>query len=148
MASTNKTENLQLNQWVKTDPVLMDDFNADNQKLESAISALRSGMVHIATGSYTGNGNHNSGSPVTLTFDFEPKLVVIRTPDPSGQNGNVYGTTLVRGATRQYNDTYGMYSSYINVSWGANSVSWYTTMGYPGDQLNTATTKYYYVAIG
>lgn len=106
----------------------------------------------IATGSYTGNGNHNSGSINSLTFDFEPKLVIIRTNENSGQNGNVYGATLVRhdtgGYLHQYNDTYGMYSSYLQVKWTGNTVYYYTTMGYPGDQLNTATVKYYYVAIG
>ena len=108
--------------------------------------------VRIATGSYTGNGNHNSGSINSLTFDFEPKLVIIRTNESSGQNGNVYGATLVRhdtgGYLSQYNDTYGMYSSNLQVKWTGNTVYYYTTKGYPGDQLNTATVKYYYVAIG
>lgn len=37
MASTNKTSNFKLNQWVLSDPVLMEDFNADNQKIETAL---------------------------------------------------------------------------------------------------------------
>ena len=32
-----KTTNYQLNQWEKTDRILMDDFNADNQKIEAAL---------------------------------------------------------------------------------------------------------------
>ena len=148
MASTNKTENIQLNQWIKTDPVLMDDMNADNQKLDSAIGALQSGMLHIASGSYEGTGTCGSGSPTSLSFDFSPRLLIIRAPSSEGKNGNAFGTTLVRGIDFQYNDTYGMYSSYMNVSWGENSVSWYTNMGYPGDQLNESGTTYYYVAIG
>ncbi|NLH00495.1 MAG: hypothetical protein GX488_01105 [Clostridiales bacterium] len=39
MASTNKTANLGLNQWVLSDPVLMEDFNADNLKIDAAVSA-------------------------------------------------------------------------------------------------------------
>ena len=39
MASTNKTANLGLNQWVLTDPLLMEDMNADNQKIDSAVAA-------------------------------------------------------------------------------------------------------------
>jgi hypothetical protein len=39
MASTNKTGNLQLNQWVPTDPVLREDFNLDNSVLDAAVSA-------------------------------------------------------------------------------------------------------------
>ena len=40
MASTNKTENYGLNQWVKSDPVLMDDMNADNKKIDAAMKGL------------------------------------------------------------------------------------------------------------
>ena len=54
MASTNKTENYELNQWVKTDPVLMDDFNADNEKIDRAIKAVESNIPRIAYGSYVG----------------------------------------------------------------------------------------------
>ncbi|MEG1242423.1 MAG: hypothetical protein RSD32_05660, partial [Oscillospiraceae bacterium] len=39
MASTNKTANLSLNQWVPTDPVLMEDMNEDNRKLDAALGA-------------------------------------------------------------------------------------------------------------
>ena len=40
MASTNKTAKLGLNQWVLTDPLLMEDMNADNQKIDEAVGAL------------------------------------------------------------------------------------------------------------
>ncbi|MDO4750198.1 MAG: hypothetical protein Q4A39_05080 [Eubacteriales bacterium] len=40
MASTNKTEKLNLNQWVETDPVLREDFNADNAILDEVISNM------------------------------------------------------------------------------------------------------------
>ena len=39
MSSTNKTANLKLNQWVLTDPFLMEDMNADNQKIDAAVNA-------------------------------------------------------------------------------------------------------------
>ena len=35
--ATNKTTNYQLNQWEKTDRILMDDFNADNAKIDAAM---------------------------------------------------------------------------------------------------------------
>jgi hypothetical protein len=40
MASTNKTEHLGLNQWVGTDPVLMEDFNRDNTILDGKVGTL------------------------------------------------------------------------------------------------------------
>ena len=36
MTSTNKTANIGLNQWVLRDPFLMEDMNADNQKIDAA----------------------------------------------------------------------------------------------------------------
>ena len=36
-----KTENYNLNQWEKTDRVLMDDFNENNAKIDAAIAAVR-----------------------------------------------------------------------------------------------------------
>lgn len=41
----NKTTNYQLNQWEKTDRILMDDFNADNTRLESVLSMFWNKMV-------------------------------------------------------------------------------------------------------
>ena len=35
----NKTQNYQLNQWAKSDRVLMEDFNADNAKIDTALKA-------------------------------------------------------------------------------------------------------------
>ena len=40
MSSTGKTETLGLNQWARTDAVRMDDFNADNAKIEAALTSL------------------------------------------------------------------------------------------------------------
>ena len=40
MSSSNKTSHLALNQWQRTDPVVMDDFNADNAKVDAALSSL------------------------------------------------------------------------------------------------------------
>ena len=37
-----KTTNYQLNQWAKSDRVMMDDFNADNAKIDAALKANRS----------------------------------------------------------------------------------------------------------
>ena len=38
--STQKTANYQLNQWVKSDQILMEEFNADNLKIDDAIAAV------------------------------------------------------------------------------------------------------------
>lgn len=37
---SKQTTNYQLNQWVKTDKVLMEDFNKDNEKIDEALKVL------------------------------------------------------------------------------------------------------------
>ena len=70
MASSGKTTNLQLNQWVGSDKPKMSDFNADNLKIEQAVSThIADTQKHLqdsertawnqsipVIGSYTGNG--------------------------------------------------------------------------------------------
>ena len=42
-----KTTNYQLNQWEKEDRIQMEDFNADNEKIDTALTALdRSAKLH------------------------------------------------------------------------------------------------------
>ena len=49
-----KTTNYQLNQWAKSDRVLMEDFNTDNAKIDAALAA----KAEITFGQYTGTGGH------------------------------------------------------------------------------------------
>ena len=46
MASTSKTPCLNLNQWSPDDPVLREDFNADNAAIDTAFSAVRLKAVY------------------------------------------------------------------------------------------------------
>ena len=70
--SSSHTPNYQLSQWVRSDKVLMEDFNTDNAKIDAALKAeadVRSAAVsaleqkvnavplqRFASGTYTGNG--------------------------------------------------------------------------------------------
>lgn len=40
-----QTTNYQLNQWEKSDRILMEDFNRDNEKLDSALQAIQDGCL-------------------------------------------------------------------------------------------------------
>lgn len=84
---SNQTTNYQLSQWDKSDQVLMEDFNADNAKLDAAlkaeanaratavnaINATLSGMVRLKAGSYTGDGAETR----TISVGFTPKAVFV-----------------------------------------------------------------------
>ena len=70
MSSTNYTAFFDLCQWEPDDPVLREDFNADNQKIETAIVLNRP-----VTGTYTGTG---SGSAIkqSISLGFRPRAVL------------------------------------------------------------------------
>ncbi len=102
---TNQTENYQLSQWAKSDQVKMEDFNADNAKidgaikaLEGAISGLSAQIPEIVTGSYTGTGTAER----FLNLGFTPKAVFIITSygavfDSSNGSHTCYGGLALPG---------------------------------------------------
>jgi len=52
--ASNHTTNYQLNQWAKPDRVMMDDFNADNAKIDEALARATADSTPPAT-QETGN---------------------------------------------------------------------------------------------
>ncbi len=84
MSSTNKTPNLELNNWVGSDIPKREDFNEDNNILDWTIgSHLDNTTMHTTAAektkinspfvitAYTGNGS--SSRQITITSEFEPK---------------------------------------------------------------------------
>ena len=158
MASTNKTDNYALNQWVGTDPVLMEDFNADNAKIDAALAALKAGELKMAVGSYKGSGSHGTANPNSLSFDFAPSLVIIRKTYRIPLNPTSVGLVLIRPmssvASEMYSGGDSSNTREINIAWGEKSVSWWHD-GFASDasyaanwQLNVEGDLYYYVAFG
>lgn len=86
---TNQTENYQLSQWMKSDKVQMEDFNADNAKIDAALKAeadaraalagqlSQKGNCGICFASYVGHGQYGDASPNTLTFPHIPSLIFL-----------------------------------------------------------------------
>ena len=64
------TTNFNLSQWEKSDRIQMADFNADNAKLEAALTARN---CRFYTASYTGDGKNSR----TFTFPAKPVFVAI-----------------------------------------------------------------------
>ena len=50
-----KTTNYQLNQWAKSDRVMMDDFNADNAKIDAALKANADAIAAETTARIAGD---------------------------------------------------------------------------------------------
>lgn len=106
----------------------------------------------IAIGSYVGTGTYSSANPNSLTFDFEPKVVIVVA---DGSNGFCAGFLIVRGQT--FSDGIGSFSAGsvalgLNITWSGNTVSWYTTndfdAGKANAQMNTSGKTFRYVALG
>ena len=64
-----KTTNYQLNQWEKSDRIMMEDFNADNQKIDAALAA----KCEAVCGTYTGDG----AAERIIHLGFQPKAVLV-----------------------------------------------------------------------
>lgn len=108
--------------------------------------------VRIATGSYVGTGSYGASNPNSLTFGFEPKLVMLTVQKNAGsgdmflpmggwwQAGFLWHTGT---AASRIDGTSNM--TYFNVN--KNTLSWYSTVS-PRAQLNDSSRTYEYVAIG
>lgn len=80
----NKTANFQLTQWEKTDRILMEEFNSDNEKIDTALKSNADGVAALQTAlagagnceigliSYTGTGKSGDSAPTTVTFPKMP----------------------------------------------------------------------------
>ena len=150
----NKTANFQLTQWEKTDRIMMEEFNSDNEKIDTALKASADGVAALQTalascgnckivyGTYTGNGKSGSANPNKLTFDGKPVLVIVQ----AQRNTTNYDFHLrmIRGCGWAVGDR-GNYSYTNSVAWGENFVSW--TNDDAETQFNLQNSVYSYIAL-
>lgn len=130
--------------------------------LKEAIDSLTPGKVgaaQIEIGSYTGNGNAGSSNPSSLSFSFPISAVIIvqNRSVPGAADGSSALMVAVKGMTGCYTYSRGdsnereVGGSVLGTTWGANSLSWYTTAtDYYASfaQMNRNGYEYFYIAIG
>lgn len=140
------------------------DAKVDGRLAE--LDALAGSYIRMKTGSYIGAGACGADNPNTLTFDFEPKMVIVYkdsyTPGYSPQD------EVGEYSKNKQEFFYGAHSFGVrdNSSHGAttaytmsgNTLTWYTKynnatesnmIGYGyAFQMNSAGVTYYYIAIG
>ena len=150
----NKTANFQLTQWEKTDRILMEEFNSDNEKIDTALKANADGVAALQTalascgnckivyGTYTGTGKSGSANPNKLTFSGKPVLVIVQAQ--SNTTDFDFHLRLVRGCGWAVGDR-GNYSYTNSVAWGENYVSWYNDKA--ETQFNLQNSVYSYIAL-
>ena len=98
------------------------------------------GNCKVVAGSYTGDGTYGADHAITLNFSHKPMLVFVQAKERNAH----YRMMLLRDslwafpyAADKYNQT--------NVTWGATSVSWYSTYSKDGQANNQL--EYQYVAL-
>ena len=79
----------------------------DETGLAEVWSLINQKFGNIAVGSYTGARAVGSDNPVTLNFDFDPKLVIVADKSTNGNTTVTLPCIFVAGQTMavyQYND--------------------------------------------
>lgn len=95
--------------------------------------------ARIEVGSYVGTGTYGSSNPNSLTFGFEPKIILF---------GNAGAWPFINPKQTSIYELIGTTSSFVvNISWNGKSVSWYSDE-YQSYQLNERGETYHYIAIG
>lgn len=111
--------------------------------------------AQVVTGSYVGTGTYGADNPNTLTFPFEPKLVVISIAATPNKVTSGYCSVFLYGCNAPvFAVAYGEMSASghfdLLTTWEKNSIS-YCRAGSAGGaevQLNAAGKQYNYMAIG
>ena len=162
------TKNYHLPQWVETDRIMMEDFNAAMASIENGLDRKVDGVTvavleetvsdnlggiaanlgaagkncRITWGSYTGNGNYGSSKKTTITTPgFYPVLVCVGSP--SDVSDTSWPWFIMRPSEKAQANT----GRSITVSWTDTSVSWYDENG-AEQQMNYSGKVYYYVVLG
>ena len=136
----NKTENLKLNVWEKTDPIHAKDFNDNFQTLDSAVQVCSK----IAYGSYVGVGKFSSDNPNKLDFAESlgtcPKILFV-----VEENGNLHLAALKGMAYTVSYISFGNADYTCYFTWKDTGVEWHSKSN-AAYQLNNSGSKYYFVA--
>ena len=154
----NKTQNHHLSQWEKSDRVLMEDFNADNAKIDGALkaeadaraaetAALRAaitkfGNCRVETQTYTGTGKCGADNPTRITFPAMPTFFVVfgggSVAVGLGGDDHIISVTYTSG------QSYSFGCSGYSVTWTGNQMTLRTD--YMQSQLNSSNALYHVVS--
>ena len=137
-----KTNNLKLNVWEKSDPILVGDFNEDNKKIDAAVGQImaHAGNCKIVTGTYVGDGKYGRDNPNSITFPEKPVFVYV---GGHFSMSAIYPMTEIAAFSAGGTDYYGIYAT-----WNGNTLSWYSKeFGGAHYQLNYEGKTYYYFAL-
>lgn len=143
------------------------------EALKNAIDAniwslqTEKGNCNIQVGSYVGNGQFDNNYAISLTFNFQPKTVIVFCSESFysgfGSYSTLYGYStadmllwqqgIVQNLVYNFYDSGSSYDIYRHYSATQNTLSWYITYekggnGNSGSNMNNNGVTYTWVAIG
>ena len=126
-----------------TDYLTSTDRNAYTEGTVDSTTIAYLGQIgnraRIEVGSYVGTGKYGSSNPNSLTFGFEPKIILF---------GDAGAWPFINPKQTSIYDLVGETRSFVvNISWNGKSVSWYSDK-HQSYQLNKSGEIYHYIAIG
>ena len=155
---TNYTSNYRLNQWERSDKVLMDDFNADNAKLDAALKAeadartaataalaaqvALKGNCRMETSRYTGDGTCGADHPTKFSFSGRPAFFIIHGSRSAALGDGLNSRITLITYSNEQNHSFGAYT--LGFTWTGNQFS--LVSEYAESQLNRANAAYHVVA--
>lgn len=100
--------------------------------------------LKLYTGSYVGTGKYGSSNPTSITFPFEPIILI----GPISLKIPGRAINMVASMKTSYEQHYWFsYQEYLKISADRKTISWYNTSS-TRDQFNDSGYTYYYAAIG
>ena len=141
--------NVNMKQWNGTsfDNVLPLAYNA--KQLEGQILAevkqwVQDNGLLLYTGQYTGTGTYGYGNPTSITFPFEPIVLI----GPIDLNSSSRVLNLSQYMSTFYEERYWFgYYVKLKISEDGKTISWYSSSN-ASQQSNSSGQTYYYAAIG
>lgn len=145
-----ETGNFQLNQWEMSDRIQMEDFNADNRKIDEALEGNRRTLAEHTEAIVLANSSHGNceiwhGSYVgtataaSITFPFAPAFVCIY--------GARFMAFFVRGVD-QYRYLALNSPNESSASWSEDGKTLTLPSSHSDGHMNSKGDTYYVVGIG
>ena len=117
------------------------DFNDAFDKIDAACG----GMPKIATGTYMGTAQSGASHPNSLTFPFEPKLLIV-----TFYGRNTDQMVYIPGMEYAFTNVANPNDNQVCISQTGNTVTWYAVNGTTpsNTQLNGSNSLYCWFALG
>lgn len=128
------------NTYNYTQRTYLKDYNLVNSLSE--LITLGDSYRKVELKSYIGNGQYGSSNPNSITFSFNPKLVIV-----IKQETGVTRALIVKGQLKTISINTNGDSGSLSLTWNSNGVSWYNDSS-AVLQCNEGNLKYLVFAIG